>query len=90
MLMILGECKDNYRAADLMYNEHYLNHPRESSVWHFIIRKTDFSNMVVQKTTIVNEEKSADVIAYVTVNPHASSRLIAENGTPNICYKNFT
>jgi len=37
---------------------------------------------------IVNEEKSADVIAYninlVTVKPRASSRLIAESGTSQI------
>jgi len=30
-----------------------------------------------RQTTIVNKEKSKDVIAYVTVNPHASSKLIA-------------
>jgi len=30
MLMILDECRVNYRAAELMYNERYPNHPRKS------------------------------------------------------------
>jgi len=43
MLMILSECKGNYRAPELMYNECYLNHP--NLVWHFVVWKTDFFNM---------------------------------------------
>jgi len=35
----------------------------------------------VDRQRLLNEKKSVDVIAYLTVNPHASSRIIAtENG----------
>jgi len=84
MLMILGEC--NCRTAELVYNEHCPNHSRKSRMAFCCLKNRFLQYSCVQpkrrrQATIVNKEKSKDVIAYVTVNPHASSRIIAtENG----------
>jgi len=82
MLMILGEYKNNDRAAELMYNERYSNHPRKSHMAFCCLKNRFLQYDCVRskrcrQTTIINEEKSADVIAYVIVNPHADSRLMA-------------
>jgi len=81
LIIILVECRDNYRATELMYNERYSNHPRKSHMafcrfknrflWYDFVRSKKR-----RQTTIVNEEKAAYVIVYVTINSHASSRLI--------------
>jgi len=77
--MILDECRDNYRAVELIY-ERYPNHPRKTRM-AFCRLKIRFLqyNCVRSKrhATIINKEKLANVIAFVIVNPHVSSRLIA-------------
>jgi len=87
MLMILDKCRGNYRA-ELMYNERYSNHSRKSYIIFCRLKNRLIVSDPKDIDRIVNEEKSADVIAYdislVTVNPHASSRLIAESGTSQI------
>jgi len=71
----------------LMYNERYPNYPWKSRL-AFCCLKNRFlqygcvRSKICKRATIVNEEKSADVVAYVTVNLHASSKLIAtESGS---------
>jgi len=48
MLMILGECRSNYRTAEFMYNECYSNHPRKSRciLWF----EKQISPVLTQKT----------------------------------------
>jgi len=86
--MILDECRGN--RAELIYNERYPNHPRK-----FRMAVCGLKNRFLQyacvrpkrhkQITIINEEKSANIIAYVTVDPYASSRLIAtESGISQI------
>jgi len=81
MLIILDECRDNYKAAELMYNERYPNHSWKSRMALCRLKIRSFSNMIWFKrrrhATIINKERLANIIAYVIVNPHASSRLIA-------------
>jgi len=80
-----------------MHNERYPNHPRKSRM-AFCHIKNRLLQMVmsdpedIDRQRLLNEEKSAVVIVYMTVNPCASSRLITMKSgiSQNICYKNST
>jgi len=80
MLIILDKCMGNYRAAELMYNERYSKPTKVPAFCRFKNRFLQYDCVRPKRcsqTTIVNKEKSGDVIAYVTVNSQASSRLSA-------------
>ncbi|EFN80935.1 hypothetical protein EAI_00050, partial [Harpegnathos saltator] len=62
--------------------ERYPNYPQKSHMTFYRMKKRFLQYGCVQpkrnrQSTIVNEENAADVIAYVSLNPHSSSRQIS-------------
>ena len=85
MLMVLGECRRNVRAAERMYAERYPQRARQScNVFKRLARvqatgqlqPNHNRNRHIRRP--VQDERSVDVIAAVVVNPHDSTRRIAK------------
>lgn len=82
MLMVLGECKENYRDAAEMYNLRYPDLPRPSHMAFLRLkRRLIRSGSVQQKRnkskTKTNEDNATNILAFVRVNPHSSTRQIS-------------
>ena len=79
MLMVLGECRKHYRNAQDLYAARYPDSQQKSRMAfkRLADRFCRFSTMKqtrVKRRPIVNENNSASILAFVALNPHASSR----------------
>ena len=79
MLTLLGECRKHYRNAQDLYAARYPDRQQKS---HMAFKRLAdrFCHFVTVKQTrikrrpIVNDNNATAILAYATLNPHASSR----------------
>lgn len=85
MLIILGECFQNFRAAERMYSERFPNAPVQSrkSFERLSQRLRRTGNVHPPETRIrnrtVRDENAPDILAAVELNPQVSSRDLAKD-----------
>ena len=82
MLMVLGECERNYRNAAVLYSQRYPERVPKSHMAFLRLQRRflRFGSVKTQRRrerTVTNDDAAADVVAYITVNPHAGSRQVA-------------
>lgn len=87
MIMVLGECNNNYRAAARLYAARFPDrrHPRHTAISRLTQRARD-GHMVRQRrhhVYDVNDARCVTVLAIIHVDPHISSRRVEkEHGIP--------
>lgn len=87
MLMVLGECHQNYSAAERLYTERYPNRQHYSRrIFQRLATRVRTTNEVQphhnrnrQIRRRMTDERAADVIAALIVNPHDSTRQIGRD-----------
>lgn len=85
MLLILGECHGNFSAAERLYRERYPHRqPQSRMVFQRLFTRVRASGSVHpshnRQNVIrrpVRDDRSADILAAVTVDPHISTRRLA-------------
>ena len=79
MLMVLGECRQHYRNAQDLNAARYLDrqqkcHMAFKRLADRLCRFGTVKKSQVKRRPIVNENNAAANLAFVALNPHASSR----------------
>ncbi|KAB0800629.1 hypothetical protein PPYR_06369, partial [Photinus pyralis] len=85
MLMVLGECRQNYRAAERLYAERYPQRPVQSrKVFQRLADRVKMTGEVQPKHNknrrigrYVQDERAPDILAAVALDPHVSTRRLA-------------
>lgn len=94
MLMVLGECLTNFRAAERLYAERYpdRNYQGYKSFERLANRLKTTGQVQPSKhkirDSVVKQERSADIIAAVTIDPEVSIRRLEKDsgvGKSTIC-----
>ena len=83
MLMVLGECRKRYRNAQDLYVARYPDRQQKSHMAfkRLAVRLCRFRTVKqtrVKRRPIVNENNAVAILAFVALNPHASSRQMEE------------
>ncbi|EFN70922.1 hypothetical protein EAG_00265, partial [Camponotus floridanus] len=83
ILLVLGECRENYRAAERLYRERYPDrrHPYAGTIRDLKIRAQNGQLVRVRRHHRYDENdvRVLTVLAAVHVDPHISSRQIERN-----------
>lgn len=85
MIKIVGECHDNYRAAQRRYAERYPNarHPDRKTIKHLVRRAEQGSMIRKRRKTGTRENIVLGVRAVIAEDPHISTREIQRrHGVP--------
>lgn len=85
MIKIVGECHDNYRAAERLYAERYPNarHPDRKAIKRLLTRAEQGSMVRKRRKTGTREHIALGVRAIIDENPHSSTRDIQRmHGVP--------
>lgn len=83
MFMVLGECRGNFRDAANLFSRRFPNQPGKSPMAFHRLQKRflQTGNIKVKRTarnnTVCNEENTTNILAFVNVNPHVSTRSIS-------------
>lgn len=76
MLLVLGECRNNYREASNILRQRY-GIEKSHMAFHRLERRVRTTGCVIAKThnrnkRIVNEDNKVNILADVNINPHIS------------------
>ena len=79
MLMVLGECRKNYRNAQDFYGARYPDRQQKSQIAFKRLAERFCRFGTVKQTRVkrrpfVNENNAAAILAFSALNPHTSSR----------------
>lgn len=78
MLLVLGECRNNYREASNVFRQRY-GVEKSHMAFHRLERRVRTTGSVISRTRnrvkqIINEDNKVNILAAVNRNPHISQR----------------
>ena len=81
MLLMLGQCRRNYRQASLMWAERFPNNPKSHMEFKRLETRSRTSGSLkskprVRQRTKTDEGRAVGVLGMVAINPHISQKSI--------------
>lgn len=78
MLLVLGECRNNYREASNVFRQRY-GVDKSHMAFHRLEIRVRTTGSVISRTRnrvkqIINEDNKVNILAAVNINPHISQR----------------